>query len=125
MVKKVFCIIIFSLAIICYDAKDNIAEAEDIYIGYFDAAAETWGKGYTGYLASDSVRGNSNIIFCSVVFNEAPGTVATFEFYKNTKTWWYVLTLSGGGGGMRFQPAYVYKSTFAEKLLDFIMNNYD
>lgn len=127
--KKIFLAIFVIGIIFCNQlANSEKAEAEHIYIGYFDAAGDTWGKGYTGYLVSDSVRGNSNRIICNVVFKEAPGSGATFEFYKNTKTWWYVLTVGGMGGGIRFQPAYVYKSsngTFARTLLDFIMDNYE
>ena len=129
MIKKIIAAVALAFMIIFAGSQSNVAEAEHIYIGYFDSAGDYWGKGYTGYLVSDSVGKNLDSIFCTVVLKENPGVLCLFDFYTEKNTWWFVLTTYGqdklGGGGIKFRPAYVVWDGFDGKLLNYILNNYD
>ena len=128
--KKILSAFVFGL-IIFLGSQNNIVQAKNIYIGYFDSvdfssvgsAPMNLGN---GYLIDGSVKGNSNTIVCAVCFDGEHNNVwCTFKFVKGLKRWSYNVTISGMGGGFRTGLRNVSNSRFDGKLLNYILDNYE
>lgn len=125
MIKKYLASAILVFMIIFAGSQSNVAEAEQIYMGYYEA----WDgnilirKGQA-YLMSNSVRGNPNMIQCDLVFleneNDSPIFPLTLTFKKGLKRWFVHKKCSG------YRPSTWNELTnFESNLLNYILNNYE
>ena len=124
MIKKSLAAVALAFMIIFVGSQSNVAEAEAVYIGYMGDFL----NGYEhlngdGYLLSDSVKGNSNVIICRLIIKRSNGNgeyPAEYTFKKGLKRW---SSVTKNYGWLRC-PNYAL-TDFDKKLLNYILNNYE
>lgn len=123
MIKKSLAAVALAVMLVFIDSQGNVAEAERIYIGEFDSYTPLKGA---GYLDSYSVRGNPNLILCTVyVSTEYGQAVVEYVFRQRIGGSWTVqYTVIGRSGGGTSIVQYGL-TAFEKKLLNYIMDNFE
>lgn len=123
MIKKSLAVVTLAFMIIFVGSQSKVAEAKAIYIGYMGDFINGYeNMNGDGYLLSDSVRGNSNVIICNLIIrSDANGEYpAEYTFKKGLKSW---SSVSKNFGVIRASNCDL--TDFDKKLLNYILNNYE
>ncbi|MBQ3450801.1 MAG: hypothetical protein IJL14_06685 [Selenomonadaceae bacterium] len=129
MIKKSLTVVALAFMIIFAGSQSNVAEAKEIYMGYFEfrrgpsPTRENLPLRGDLYLLSDTVQGNSNMIVCLTNFYQEGNLSGRirFTFKKGLKRW----AVNRKMGSYK-NDVFTYDLTdMDEKILNYILNNYE